>query len=61
MEKIGNKFRKIQVLYQKAQNEECNSFMMFSNPFEKLKVDTLLELPEMTSEVHFGDNFTKIP
>ena len=46
MEKIGNNSinsEKIQVLYQKAQNEECNSFMMFSNPFEQLKVDTLPE------------------
>ena len=34
----SKKFRKIQVIYQNAQNEECNPFMMFSNPFEKLKL-----------------------
>ena len=45
MEKIGNNSinsKKNQGIYQNAQNEECNMFMMFPKPFEQLKIDVIL-------------------
>ena len=44
-----HKIRKLHVLYQNAQNEECNPFMIISTPFEQFKLYPLSELPETTS------------
>ena len=55
---LFEKFRLNHVIYQNAQNEEYNPFMMFSTPFEQIKLESLSELPEMTSGVHFGVNFS---